>query len=167
VVEGSGLESPCGKSQKTARNAENCGANDAQEALFTVGSAARDGTQTGTLSKPKRITRARLDAASKSLDEIPEDIFALWMNRGVAAYTYFARGLVTGRIKIGKSKHPWTRVSNLACSNNGEKAELICTLRGGHFERLYHSRFAEHHDGNEWFAPHPDIFAEIERLAHG
>jgi len=116
-------------------------------------------------SKPRlRITRARCEAAMRSTSEIPKDIFDHWMALGVSGYTYFARGLETGRIKIGRSKDPWHRRTQLASSNNGENAELICVLRGLHFEKKYHRQFADHLDACEWFNPHPEILAEIARL---
>lgn len=31
-------------------------------------------------------------------------------------------------------------------------------------ERAYHKHFSEHRLHGEWFEPHPDIMAEIERL---
>lgn len=31
-------------------------------------------------------------------------------------------------------------------------------------ERAYHERFMKHHLRGDWFSPHPDILAEIERL---
>lgn len=50
MVECSGLESPCANPQKTAENAQFCGKRHAQEAMFAEGSAATDGTRTGTLT---------------------------------------------------------------------------------------------------------------------
>lgn len=84
---------------------------------------------------------------------------------GQATYTYFALGRITGRIKIGQSKDPWQRMSTLPHSGNGEPADLLATRNGKSFEGAYHVAFASWLTGNEWFAPHPDILAEIERLA--
>lgn len=82
--------------------------------------------------------------------------------------TYFARGIFTGRIKIGLTRQrPEVRVKELRYANNGEEAELLCYLRGGDFERTYHRLFYTWADGNEWFAPHPDILAEIEAIKAG
>lgn len=83
---------------------------------------------------------------------------------GIDAYTYFAVGRWTGRIKIGRSNEPWRRVTELIRANNGEESALAVTLRGGEFERAYHDLFAEHADGNEWFNPAPEILSEIARL---
>lgn len=90
-----------------------------------------------------------------------------WRRRGIAPeITYFAKGKYSGRIKIGMTtQRPEVRVSQLRFDRaNGEDSELVATRRGGHFERVYHQVFETWRVGGEWFAPHPDILAEIERL---
>jgi hypothetical protein len=42
--------------------------------------------------------------------------------------------------------------------------EILLTLRAGYLEGAYHQHFADLRVEGEWFEPHPDIFAEIERL---
>lgn len=79
-------------------------------------------------------------------------------------YTYFARGKWTGRVKIGQSNDPWRRVHELINAPFGEESVLCATLRGSHFEPVYHDVFKAWREGHEWFAPHPDILAEIDRL---
>lgn len=96
--------------------------------------------------------------------EDPETDFAKWVGKGISKWTYFARGKSSGRIKIGMSNNPEKRVRELVHANYGEEAELLVTLRGEHFEKAYHHVFAEWCEGHEWFAPHPDILAEIDRL---
>lgn len=96
--------------------------------------------------------------------EVPEPEFDRNIRHGFDKWTYFARGCWTGRIKIGQSNNPSQRVRDLIHSNFGEEAELVATLRGSHFERAYHDVFREWLDGHEWFAPHPDILAEIDRI---
>lgn len=90
--------------------------------------------------------------------------FVYWVATGMEKFTYFAVGLWTGRIKIGSSNDPWRRASELIRSNNGEEAKLVAVLRGRHLEGVYHREFREYLDGCEWYLPHPDILAEIERL---
>lgn len=97
-------------------------------------------------------------------EEPSEKHFNRLVERGIESWTYFARGLESGRIKIGKSKEPHRRVSQLAYCRFGEKAELVALRRGDLFERAYHNAFREWSEGHEWFAPHPDILAEIDRL---
>jgi hypothetical protein len=81
------------------------------------------------------------------------------------AWVYFARGRNTGLIKIGQSKQPAFRVSQLKHDRFfGDEAELLVTRRGDYWERAYHMVFEPWRFCGEWFAPHPDILAEIERL---
>lgn len=96
--------------------------------------------------------------------EPSEKKFAAWKKRGVADYTYFARGLWTGLIKIGMSKQAGFRISSLGGERNGEPAEELLILRDGDLERGYHRIFEKWRVRGEWFAPHPEILAEIKRL---
>jgi hypothetical protein len=43
---------------------------------------------------------------------------------------------------------------------------VLATVRGN-FEVAYHRLFAEHRAFGEWFEPHPDILAEVDRLTQG
>lgn len=86
-----------------------------------------------------------------------------WRKNGVLECTYFALGLDTGRIKIGRSKQPEYRVSSLHHTTHGETARMLVYLWDD-FEAMYHNTFAEWLVGNEWFAPHPDLMAEVARL---
>lgn len=96
--------------------------------------------------------------------EVPAKEFNRDISYRFDKWTYFAVGQWTGRIKIGQSVNPSQRVRDLPYSNFGEEAELVATLRGCHFERAYHDAFRPWLEGHEWFAPHPDILAEIDRL---
>lgn len=81
-------------------------------------------------------------------------------------WTYFAKGRKTGLIKIGKSKHPKFRVRQLKHDRFfGDEADLLTMRKGSLWERTYHNAFEPWRFCGEWFAPHPDILAEIERLA--
>ena len=43
--------------------------------------------------------------------------------------------------------------------------KVLTSIEGDHLlEREYHKRFAAHRLHGEWFAPHPDILAEVDRL---
>ena len=99
--------------------------------------------------------------------EVGERTFKRLLSRGAECWTYFARGIESGRIKIGKSKDPHRRVTQLPYCAFGERAELVALLRGEDFEWVYHRAFEQWREGHEWFAPHPDILAEIERLNAG
>jgi hypothetical protein len=80
-----------------------------------------------------------------------------------ANYTYFARCTLTGQIKIGRTADVKTRMYRLGI-DAGAPVELLATISGGEIEPVYHWWFAEHRLEGEWFAPHPDILAEIDRL---
>lgn len=76
---------------------------------------------------------------------------------------YFIRA--SAAVKIGMAKDAHRRLMVLQTSHP-ETLTLVATCPGGRvLESEYHARFAEHRLRGEWFAPHPDILAEIERLA--
>lgn len=67
-------------------------------------------------------------------------------------------------IKIGTSRHPARRLAVMQTGHPG-KLELLATCEGdAKVERAYHQRFAVFRQGGEWFAPAPEILAEIARL---
>jgi hypothetical protein len=68
-------------------------------------------------------------------------------------------------IKIGTTVSLKTRYGALQ-ANSPLKLEIFATRPGGQDrEAAYHTQFAGHRLHNEWFAPHPDILAEIDRLS--
>ena len=70
------------------------------------------------------------------------------------------------RIKIGATVRISNRHRELR-STTGVPGKMLATVEGGNdLEQAYHIRFAEHRLHGEWFAPHPDLLAEIERLSH-
>lgn len=100
---------------------------------------------------------------------------ALWIEKGAtearASYRSEDIGLVyfigseAGPIKIGKANKPETRLKELQTSHFA-KLRILVTTRGGQpQEQAYHRQFREHRLHGEWFSPHEDILAEIERLA--
>lgn len=69
-----------------------------------------------------------------------------------------------GPIKIGLSGDVRKRIKGLQ-SSSPMKLALLCEVKGGGLmESDYHARFSAHRLHGEWFHPHPDILAEIERL---
>lgn len=69
-----------------------------------------------------------------------------------------------GPIKIGVSNDPQRRLKGLQ-TGYPYPLQILATIEGGAMLEIeYHERFAEHRLHGEWFAPHPDILAEIERL---
>lgn len=79
------------------------------------------------------------------------------------ATCYFI-GTGNGPVKIGVSGKVKNRLRELQ-SGSPYKLHILAEVEGGYVaERRYHKRFSEHRLEGEWFAPHPDILAEIERL---
>jgi len=79
-------------------------------------------------------------------------------------YTYFVSDGV-GPIKIGFAMNVKTRLKALS-TGSPVKLKVLATRRGpARVERFYHKRFAAHRLHGEWFSRHPDILAEIDRLA--
>lgn len=76
---------------------------------------------------------------------------------------YFIQA-ATGQIKIGTTGRVDWRLENLR-GQCPVAVTLLATIPGRRVEEFaYHARFAEHRLHGEWFEPHPDILAEIERL---
>ncbi|MGK2908550.1 MAG: GIY-YIG nuclease family protein [Sphingobium sp.] len=75
-------------------------------------------------------------------------------------------GTPRSEIKIGSTQQPGARFRHLRYSTGLLVGNWLATAEGGAAtERMYHERFAEHHVRGDWFARHPDIIAEIERLS--
>jgi hypothetical protein len=71
-------------------------------------------------------------------------------------------------IKIGFSTKVHYRLCTLQSMAGPMRLALLAGTYGGWAqERAYLQRFQEHKFSGEWFAPHPDILAEIERLSAG
>ena len=67
-------------------------------------------------------------------------------------------------IKIGCTQNPKKRFAQMQ-TGCPKKIVVLCALEGSAWlERFYHRKFAAHRLHGEWFDPHPDILAEIERL---
>lgn len=76
---------------------------------------------------------------------------------------YFIRA-GDGPIKIGIACDLDRRLREIQI-HHFDELRVVATVGGGmKLERELHKRFAAHHIRGEWFAPHPDILAEIERL---
>lgn len=75
-------------------------------------------------------------------------------------------GIRNRRIKIGHTIDLGLRLRTLRYQNGLPCVNYLATVPGGReLERAYHEKFAEHRHGRtEWFSPHPDILAEIDRI---
>jgi hypothetical protein len=162
VVDCSGLENLAGKAPETAETAELCGLGDAQEALFTGRSEGQDGTEVGTGlrdSWESQFVQATIRMALGKQRK-PRPVELLAAEKG---WTYFIQAHC-GSIKIGRARNVEYRLKELQCANPHKLTLLAVALDGGR-EAEYHRRFAPHRTLGEWFEPHPDILAEIERLS--
>lgn len=73
-------------------------------------------------------------------------------------------GSEAGPIKIGVADCAKSRLETLQ-TGSPVKLFIMAEMSGGpNIERSYHEKFSEHRLHGEWFAPHPDILAEIDRL---
>lgn len=76
---------------------------------------------------------------------------------------YFIGGDV-GAIKIGLAGNAKRRLATIQ-AHSPIPVRLLAVIAGGReVEMSYHRRFAAHRLHGEWFEPHPDILAEIDRL---
>lgn len=82
-----------------------------------------------------------------------------------APCVYFIGGGVGG-IKIGMSKAPLERLTVFQFNSPIPLKIMALTTGGRAQEQLYHKSFATLRLHGEWFDRHPDILAEIDRLAH-
>ncbi len=135
-----------------------------------------DDRPTGVIPLREQIAARRAAASSKVKYQLTDsEWFAEFLSKQrepirwlgqerKPAKVYFIRA-ETGQIKIGMAIDPEARLKNLQTASP-VKLEIVATCEGGaEGEAEYHERFAEHRLRNEWFAPHPDILAEVERLS--
>jgi hypothetical protein len=89
-------------------------------------------------------------------------------NQLVNGFVYFFQPAGGGRIKIGWSKRPNERLSELAVWSPMPLV-LLAALPGHHMhEQMVHARFSHLRAHLEWFEPGPDLIKFIEeRLAAG
>lgn len=96
----------------------------------------------------------------KSIRKIAEES----LDRSESLFVYFIESPISGAIKIGKSVDPTVRIETLQIGHS-EPLVLLAAIPGTSAdETAYHKRFKEHRMRGEWFSPHPDILAEIERI---
>ena len=85
-------------------------------------------------------------------------------SRGFQSVYFIQAGGKGGPIKIGIAVDCTQRLASLQTAN-AEELRLLCITTGGRrIEEAYHARFKKHLVRGEWFKPHPDILAEIDRL---
>lgn len=106
------------------------------------------------IEEQKRLVReAHLREWLADIEAYPEEGFCYFVGAG------------DGPIKIGSSRQPNRRLTELRRDTPGG-LELLARINGGaERESYYHRLFEAHRLNGEWFARHPDIIAEIERLS--
>jgi hypothetical protein len=78
-------------------------------------------------------------------------------------YVYYIGEPSSERVKIGFSKNPWSRLTDLRVTN--PDLELLAVEKGtGHDEKRRHAEFAELRQKGEWFRIGPDLYQHIESL---
>lgn len=90
------------------------------------------------------------------------------LNKHTKRYVYFARGLISGLIKIGSSTAPEERRNSLE-AQVGERLKLLFTVPGGfQKENGFHRRFADHQAdrGREWFYEAGSLHEYLRRKGH-
>ena len=78
---------------------------------------------------------------------------------------YFIQEGESGPIKIGVANDTAKRLATLQTGNSSELRLIGDVMGGSILEAKLHTKFEKHHVRGEWFSPHPDILAEIDRLA--
>jgi hypothetical protein len=82
---------------------------------------------------------------------------------GKPSWVYFI-GCTAAAIKIGMGTNVPARLREIQ-SCCPIRVTTLAQLPGGRArEHAYHKQFADHLLHGEWFSPHPDILAEIDRL---
>lgn len=94
----------------------------------------------------------------------PPPVYSNSTKRLKPCFVYFIQA-GDGPIKIGVATDTKRRLAMLQCGNHEPLTLLAATPGGANVEAALHYRFREHRQRGEWFAPHPDLLTEIDRLA--
>lgn len=115
----------------------------------------------------RRKRQAALDAEYLTLmaQYAPRDRDVVTEPRRVTPGLVYFIGCQQHSVKIGFTTQLDIRLAALQNSSPVPLAVLAIVEAAPSLEREYHARFAAHRLHGEWFEPHPDILAEIERLA--
>lgn len=105
----------------------------------------------GRASVDEEIARSAINLSRESQERVDN------------AKVYFIQTL-NGEIKIGMAQDVAKRLAGLQTAHPVKLTLLAVAEGGSEQEKAYHRQFAEHRLHGEWFSPHPDILAEIERL---
>jgi len=98
---------------------------------------------------------------------VQETVVPAWVPRKSKGYVYYA-GDGNGRIKIGFSGNPWSRVKEMRCAN--PFIEILITEKtddGYELERKRHEEFKEYHLALEWFRTGERLLDHVNALRIG
>lgn len=113
------------------------------------------------------------DTESKSAPYCMQDAHWASLAQPETGHVYFIGGFdpecgCIALIKIGYSKDPGYRFTQIRATMGPYRAELMATCPGGRDrEWAYHDHFATFRNSGEWFHPAKEILTEIERLGGG
>lgn len=93
-----------------------------------------------------------------------QEEFEVVRGKAVKRQVYFIQA-ETGPIKIGVASDVRKRLGNLRGASPVPLTLLLSISGGPMAEYSFHHKFRAHRLHGEWFHPHPDILAEIERLS--
>lgn len=103
------------------------------------------------------------EAVAHARAQVIHEEYEVIRSKATNRFIYFVQA-ENGPIKIGVASNLEKRIGNLRGSSPVKLTLLFATHGGATAEANLHHRFREHRLHGEWFAPHPDILAEIERL---
>lgn len=111
-----------------------------------------DGITPDTIRRAWESRQAALAAEAQRAVDLQSDL-------------YFIQSGESGPIKIGITGMKIEKRMKALQTAHPFKLRLLVLVKGDAMrETEYHARFAEHRLEGEWFAPHPNILTEIERL---
>lgn len=87
----------------------------------------------------------------------------LSLQRDNSKFVYFIQ-TTEGQIKIGMASNITERMQILQIGHPSKLELLVYTPGGRDKEKAYHRQFSAHRLSGEWFNPHSEILAEIDRL---
>lgn len=112
--------------------------------------AGGDGTEVGTVAAPRQRGRATFNCKVRPKPPRKPVVYFLQAS--------------TGHIKIGTTGNLPLRIEGLR-NSCPVHLDLLAAVKGDRAtENKFHATFAAHRLHGEWFAPHPEILAEIDRL---
>ncbi len=115
-------------------------------------------------AQPKELATSRIQPRAALPQEPPPPTY---VPRKADGYVYYAWD-GNGRIKIGFSANPWSRIKEMRCANPW--IEVLITEKtddGYELERKRHEEFKEYHLALEWFRTGERLLDHVNALRIG